>query len=99
MISAEKKRDVQMREEGQPPYSIFYMREGGGFLPNFLKQHLKGEKRKARGGVSKGRNSGHQDNDHNSIKRLLTYSVTQGEERNTAARAASPVKPITAQPN
>lgn len=37
-----------------------------------------GEMGRARGGGSRGRNSGHQDNNHNSIKRLLTYSVTQG---------------------
>lgn len=93
-LCREKERDVQMRGEGQPPYSIVHMRGGSSLISSSSTS-----RGKARGGVSRGRNSGHQDNDHNSIKRLLTYSVTQGGERNTAARAASPVKPITAQPN
>lgn len=33
-----------------------------------------------------GTNSGHQDNNHNSIKRLLTYSVTQGGKMNSSSQ-------------
>lgn len=64
--------DERRGKEGEPPLLW-------GFLLNFVEQYLGGGKSEgARGGASRGTNSGHQDDNHNSIKRLLTYSVTQG---------------------
>ncbi len=71
-LCREKERDEWRRKEGEPPY----LSCGGSFL--ISSSSTSGDIVRARGGVSGGRNSGHQDNNHNSIKRLLTYSVTQG---------------------